>query len=74
MSHLRDDRVDYNSIITTFEHPILQNLVDVEILPQELIYVEQHDLPIEYQSLLKYSPDFAQQPLIQNVQSGTFFF
>lgn len=73
MSHL-SDRVDYNSIVATFDHPILHNLIDVDVIPQELVYVQQQDLPAEYQSLLKISEatdaDLAQQPLIQNVQSG----
>lgn len=60
--------------MTTFDHPILHNLVDVDIVPQQLVYVQQQDLPAEYQSLLKISEatdaDIAQQSSIQNVQSG----
>lgn len=56
VSHLDGIR-DYRTLLNTIDHPTLHNLNDVDIEPQNIVYVPaEQELPLAYQRVLQALP------------------
>lgn len=67
VSHLNGVR-DYKSLLNTINHPSLQNLDDVDIEQQNIVYVPtRQQLPSQYQRVLE---SFPGNGISQNAASG----